>query len=346
MRRPALVAIVTTAGLLVIASPALGIRWSGIDASVLPASKSARVVSDELARKFPAQDLNTITIAARAPRTAGPELAAYEARLRTVPGITTARPPAYLGRGAWKLTLGANSDPISAAAQHTVQDVRALPAPVAVAVGGQAAEFHDQRAAIASTLPIALALLTVTTLLILWLMTNSVVLPVTSLAMNALTVAAASGLLVFIFQDGRLTGPLAYTSQGGIEQTDFLVFAALVFALSTDYGVLVLTRIKETRDRGLGDREAVAVGLEHTGRIVTLAAVLLAVAIGAFGTSKVVFLKEVGLGTAVAVLIDAFIVRTALVPSLERSQHEQGATASDPTSRRDRSTAPSSLTEP
>jgi RND superfamily putative drug exporter len=316
MRRPALVVVVTTAGLLVIASPALHIRWSGIDASVLPTSKSARVVSDELARAFPAQDLNTLTVAATAPGAAGPELAVYEARLRTVPGITTVRPPAYLGRGVWELTLGANSDPISAAAQRTVQDVRAVDAPTAVAVGGQAAEFHDQRAAIASTLPVALALLAVTTLLILWLMTGSVVLPVTSLALNALTVAAATGLLVFIFQDGRLTGPLAYTSQGGIEQNDFLVFAALVFALSTDYGVLVLTRIKEARDRGLGDREAVAVGLEHTGRLVTRAAVLLAVAIGAFGTSKVVFLKEVGLGTAAAVLIDAFIVRTALVPSL------------------------------
>jgi RND superfamily putative drug exporter len=316
MRRPALVAVVTAAGLLVIASPVLGIRWSGIDASVLPAGKSARVVSDQLARKFPAQDLNAITIAATAPRTAGPELAAYEARLRTVPGITTVRPPVYLGRGVWELTAGATSDPISAAAQRTVQDVRMLRAPLAVAVGGHAAEFHDQKAAIASTLPVALVLLAVTTLVILWLMTGSVVLPVLSLAMNALTVAAASGLLVFIFQDGRLTGPLSYTSQGGIEQTDFLVFAALVFALSTDYGVLVLTRIKEAWDRRLGAREAVAVGLEHSGRIVTLAAILLAVAIGAFGTSKVVFLKEVGLGTAVAVLIDAFIVRTALVPSL------------------------------
>jgi RND superfamily putative drug exporter len=316
MRRPALVAAVTTAGLLLIASPALRIRWSGIDASVLPTSKSARVVSDQLARKFPAQDLNTITIAAMAPRTAGPELAAYEARLRAVPGITTARPPAYLGRGVWELTIGANSDPISADAQRTVQDVRAVRAPIAVAVGGQAAEFHDQRAAIASSVPVALAVLTVTTLLILWLMTGSVVLPVKSLMMNAVTLAAATGLLVFIFQDGRLTGPLAYTSQGGIEQTDFLVLAALVFALSTDYGVLVLTRIKEARDAGLDDREAVAVGLEHTGRLVTAAAILLAVAIAAFGTSKVIFLKEVGLGTAAAVLIDAFIVRTALVPSL------------------------------
>jgi RND superfamily putative drug exporter len=316
MRRPALVAGVTTAGLLVVASPALHARWSGIDASILPTSKSARVVSGQLARNFPAQDLNTITIAAMAPRTAGPELAVYEARLRAVPGITTARPAAYLGRGVWELTLGANSDPISTAAQRTVRDVRAVRAPIPVAVGGPAAEFHDQRAAIASSLPVSLALLTVTTLLVLWLMTGSVVLPVKSLVMNALTLAAATGLLVFIFQDGRLTGPLAYTSQGGIEQTDFLVLAALVFALSTDYGVIVLTRIKEARDNGLDEREAVAVGLEHTGRLVTAAAILLAVAIGAFGTSKVIFLKEVGLGTALAVLIDAFIVRTALVPSL------------------------------
>jgi RND superfamily putative drug exporter len=316
MRRPALVAAVTAAGLLVIASPALRTHWSGIDASVLPTSKSARVVSDQLARNFPAQDLNTITIAARAPRTAEPELAAYEARVRNVPGITTVQPPAYLGRGVWELTPGANGDPISAGAQRAVHDVRALRAPIAVAVGGPAAEFHDQRAALASSLPVALALLVLTTLLILWLMTGSVVLPVKALAMNALTVAAATGLLVLIFQDGRLTGPLAYTSQGGIEQTDFLVLAALVFALSTDYGVLVLTRIKEARDRGLDDREAVAVGLEHTGRLVTAAAILLAVAIGAFGTSNVIFLKEVGLGTAIAVLIDAFIVRTLLVPSL------------------------------
>lgn len=316
MRRPALVAAVTAAGLLLVASPTLGTRWSGIDASVLPTSQSARVVSDTLAREFPATDLNTITIAASAPSSAGTELAAYAARLRSIPGIVGARPAAYLGRGTWELTLGAGGDPISAAAQRTVQQVRATPAPTPVRVGGQTADFLDQRAAIAGSLPLALAVLAALTLLILWLMTGSVVLPVKALLMNALTAAAATGLLVFVFQDGRLTGPLAYTSQAGIEQTDFLVLAALVFALSTDYGVLLLTRIKEARDRGLSDREAIATGLEHTGRLVTNAAILLAVAIGAFATSNVVFLKEVGLGTAAAVLIDAFVVRTALVPSL------------------------------
>jgi RND superfamily putative drug exporter len=316
MRRPGRVALATAVVLLVAASPTLRTNWSGIDASVLPTSKSARVVSDALARDFPAQDLNTITIAASAPGTAGPQLSGYVARLRALPGVAGAQPPSYLGHGVWKLTLGASGDPISASAQHVVAAVRATTAPVAVAVGGQAADFHDQRAAIASTLPVALAVLVSVTLLILWVMTGSVVLPVKALLMNALTVAAATGLLVFVFQDGRLTGPLAYTSQGGIEQTDFLVLAAIVFALATDYGVLLLTRIKEARDGGLSDREAVATGLERTGRLVTAAAILLAVAIGAFATSKVVFLKEVGVGAAAAVLIDAFVVRALLVPSL------------------------------
>jgi RND superfamily putative drug exporter len=154
------------------------------------------------------------------------------------------------------------------------------------------------------------------TALILWLLTGSVVLPVKALAMNALTVGAATGLLVLVFQDGRLTGPLGYTSQGGLEQSDFLVLAAIAFALSTDYGVFVLTRIKEAHDLGADDREAISVGLQRSGRIVTAAAILLAVAIGAFASSQIVFLKEIGLGAVAAVLIDAFIVRSLLVPSL------------------------------
>ncbi len=154
------------------------------------------------------------------------------------------------------------------------------------------------------------------TLLVLWLMTDSVVLPIKALAMNALTVAAATGLLVLIFQDGHLRGPLSFSTQTGISQSNYLVLAAIAFALSTDYGVFLLTRIKEARDEGAPDDEAVALGLQRTGRIVTAAAILLAVAIGAFATSHVVFLKEIGLGAVAAVLIDAFIVRTLLVPAL------------------------------
>ena len=134
--------------------------------------------------------------------------------------------------------------------------------------------------------------------------------------MNALTVGSALGILTFIYQDGRLESLLGYTSNGGIEPTDFLVAAALVFALSTDYGVFLLGRIKEARASGYSEREAVAVGLEHTGAVVTAAAILLAVAIGVFSTSSISFIQQVGIATAFGVLIDAFVVRTLLVPSL------------------------------
>ena len=185
-----------------------------------------------------------------------------------------------------------------------------------VLVGGAAAEFIDQQDAIAVSLPLAVALLVALTFVVLWLMTGSIVLPIKAIVMNALTVGAALGILTLVFQDGRFESLLGYTPNGGVEPTDFLVAAALVFALSTDYGVFLLGRIKEARDGGLRDREAVAVGVERTGAVVTAAAILLAVAIGAFITSSISFIQQIGVATAAGVLIDAFIVRALLVPSL------------------------------
>jgi RND superfamily putative drug exporter len=317
MRHPGLVAAGTTALLLVIAAPALGVRWSGIDATVLPASQSARVVSDTVAREFPASSgTNPILVVASAPASARPALAGYAGRLARLPGIAGASAPVQLASGTWEIKLASPGDPISAAGQRVVQAVRALPAPVPVLVGGSAADFADQGASIAAHLPLALVILLLVTMLVLWLMTGSVILPVKTLLMNALTAAAATGILVFIFQDGRLTGLFGYTSQGGIEETDFLILAAMAFALSTDYGVFLLARISEARAPGVPEREAIAAGMQRTGRLVTSASILLAVAIGAFATSKLIFLKEVGVGVAAAVLIDAFIVRALLVPSL------------------------------
>jgi RND superfamily putative drug exporter len=317
MRNPVLVAVGTAVLLLVIASPTLGVRWSGIDATILPANRSARVVSDRVAREFPVSDnRNAILVVASAPASARPALTAYADRLAKLRGIAGASAPAQLAPGTWEIRLASPSDPISASGQRAVRAVRALPAPVPVLVGGTAAGFADQGASIAAALPLALAILLVVTVLALWLMTGSVILPVKTLLMNALTAAAATGILVFIFQDGRLTGLFGYTSQGGIEETDFLILAALAFALSTDYGVFLLARISEARAPGVPEREAIAAGMQRTGRLVTSASILLAVAIGAFATSKLIFLKEVGVGVAAAVLIDAFVVRALLVPSL------------------------------
>jgi RND superfamily putative drug exporter len=316
LRRPGVVAAATTGALVLLALPALRAHWTGVDASALPTTQSARAVADTLASEFHALDASPAVVAVRADSGAGAQLAAYAERLRSTPGVVEVSEPRNVSPGMWTISVALRGAAIDAPAQQTLARVRAIPAPFPASVGGDAAEFADQRSAISAHLPVALAVLALGTLLILWLLTGSAVLPFKALAMNALTVAAATGVLVLVFQDGRLQGPLGYTSQGGIEQSDFLVLAAIAFALSTDYGVFVLARIKEARDRGADDNEAIAIGLERSGGIVTAAAILLAVAIGAFATSDIVFLKEIGLGAVAAVLIDAFLVRSLLVPAL------------------------------
>ena len=316
MRHPGVVAALTAAALLLLATPALGIRWSGIDASVLPPGQSARTVSDAITRDFPGADSTPVILALSAPTDAGPAIDSYAAGLRRMSGVYHVSGPRDLGRHTWEIDVDARGTPITQHSQSVVTAIRAQPAPYPVAVGGATADLIDQHAATSRTLPIAIALLIVLTVSVLWLMTDSVVLPIKALLMNLLTTAATAGILVLIFQDGNLTGPLGFTKPEGIEQTDFLVLVAIVFGLSTDYGVFLLARIKEAHDGGLANADAVAVGLQRTGAIVTAAAILLAVALGAFVTSQLVFLKELGVGAAFAVLIDAFIVRALLVPAL------------------------------
>jgi RND superfamily putative drug exporter len=165
-------------------------------------------------------------------------------------------------------------------------------------------------------LPLAIAIVAIATMLILFFMTGSLVLPIKAVLMNLLTLSAAFGVLVLIFQDGRLENLLQYTSQGALESTQPVLLFAIVFGLSTDYGVYLLTRIKEAHDAGLPNSEAVATGLQRTGRIITAAALLFCVAIGAFATSQIIFIKELGIGIAAGVLVDATVVRAFLVPSL------------------------------
>jgi RND superfamily putative drug exporter len=230
--------------------------------------------------------------------------------------VRAVAPPRALNASTWQLDVLATGDPEGAAARELVHEIRTTATPYRVLVGGAAAEFVDQQDAIGSNLALGIGLLVALTMLVLWLMTGSLVLPVKAIVMNALTVGSSLGIATLVFQDGRFEDLLGYTANGGVEPTDFLVAAALVFALSTDYGVFLLGRIKEARDAGRTDREAVAVGVERTSAVVTAAAILLAVAIGAFITSSISFIQQIGIATAAGVLIDAFIVRTLLVPSL------------------------------
>jgi uncharacterized membrane protein YdfJ with MMPL/SSD domain len=316
MRRAGVVAAVTAAALIVIATPSLRVHWSGVDASVLPTSKSARALEDRVSAEIPQLDISPMVLAIDAPRGDAPQVVRYAHALSRVAGVIDVTEPSYDGHGIWQVEAVANGSAIAAPAQRALARVRDLRAPFRVAVGGEAAEFVDMKSAIGGKLPTALAILVALTLLILWVMTGSVVLPVKALIMNALTVGVATGAIVWIFQDGRLTDLLSYADQGGIEPANFLVLVAIAFALSTDYGVFLLTRIKEAHDSGIDNREAIALGLQRSGKIVTAASVLLAVAIGAFVTSRLTFLKELGVGAAAGVLVDAFVVRTLLVPSL------------------------------
>jgi uncharacterized membrane protein YdfJ with MMPL/SSD domain len=316
MRRPGRVAVATAALLIVLGLPFTSIRFTGIDAGVLPAGTGSRVVEETLRADFPANRTTPVYAVVRAPRSAAAEVRAYAAGLGALPGAAAVAEPRPVGAGVWRVDVTARGTTLSEGAKDLVRDVRARPAPFAVAVGGDTADFLDRQSSLGAHLPSALAIVAASTCLILFLMTGSVVLPVKALLMNLLSLSAAFGLLVLIFQDGRFEALLDYRSQGALESTQPVLLFALAFGLSTDYGVFLLARIKEAHDRGLETREAVAVGLERTGRIVTAAAALFCVAIGAFATSEIVFIKELGIGTALAVLIDATIVRALLVPSL------------------------------
>ena len=204
--------------------------------------------------------------------------------------------------------------PLSPASEDLVAELRALEADAPVT--GSTAGFVDLKDSLAAHLPLMLAIVVAVTLVLLFAFTGSVVLPVLQILMNLLGLSAVFGILVLIFQDGRLEGLLGYSGQSALDATQPLFLFVVAFGFSTDYGVFLLSRIKEARDRGAPTGDAVAIGLERVGRIATAAAVLFAVAIGAFVTSEMIFIKQLGLGTALAVLIDATIIRALLVPSL------------------------------
>ena len=316
MRYRVATAVVATAVLLGIGAPFLNVSFTGVDSSVLPESASARVVDETLRTEFTDADSSPVLVAVEADESDGAEVAAWARQLDGLDGVETVVPPRYLGDDLWQLDVLTTGAPLDQGTKSLVSDIRALDAPGEVLVGGTAADHVDQLATIADRIPLALLILGALTFVTLFLMTGSVVLPVKALLMNLLTVSATFGLLVMIFQWGHLEGLLDFTSVGALNSTQPVLIFALVFGLSTDYAVFLLTRIKEARDAGASDHEAVALGLQRTGRIVTAAAVLFAIALGAFATSEVVFIKQLGVGVAAAVLIDATIVRAFLVPSL------------------------------
>jgi uncharacterized membrane protein YdfJ with MMPL/SSD domain len=338
MRRPGVVALATAAALIAVASPSLKLSLTPADAHVLPTSAQPRQVAETLTREFAVDGSETITMVAHGGPSAARAAAGLAHRAQLTAGAqASVAPPRYLGRNTWEIELLPRGTDGSPANQRLLARLRALPGGAAgVAgrggvsgaagisgagvsrplVGGSTAWFVDQKAAISEHTPLTLAILALVTGGFLFLMTGSLLLPFVALAMNLLTVAVGAGLLVLVFQDGRLSSLLGFSPIGGLEESNLVLLFVVAFALSTDYGVFLFGRIKEAHDEGLPTREAVARGLERTGRLVTAAALLFCVAIGAFVSSHVFFVKQLGVGAALAVAIDATLVRALLVPAL------------------------------
>jgi RND superfamily putative drug exporter len=316
MRRPGWVATACAVCLLLVGLPAVHLHLGATDSRVLPPGSSARVVAAALADQFAADPANPVVAVVHAPDRAGPALGRYSARLARLPGVAVAQPPTRIAAGLWRIDVLAAHPPLSPASQRLIGEIHALPAPYRVALAGVAAGQYDQHLSLRSHMALALMILGVTTLIVLFTMTGSVALAIKSLLMNLLTLSAAFGILVLVFQDGRLQSLLGYTATGSLEQTNMIILFIIAFGLSTDYGVFLLARIKEAHDAGASDEVAVATGLERSGRVVSAAALLFCAAVGSLATSSIASLKEFGVGAALAVIIDATIVRALLVPAL------------------------------
>ncbi|MBO9522107.1 MAG: MMPL family transporter [Nocardioidaceae bacterium] len=313
--RPGRIALASAVALVALGAPFASIRFLPADAGVLPSSASAHQVDTALRTEFPPGRTSPLHVVIGAPA-GSPEVASLVSRLRSVPNVAAVAPARPAGPALSLVDVAPARSTYGAASRQLVHDVRDLEAPVSVEVAGDTAHWVDLRHSLGTHLPWVLLLVVASTILALFLMTGSLVLGIKAVLMNALSLSAVFGVLVLVFQDGRLEGLLSYRSTGALDATQPILLFAMAFGLATDYAVFLLSRIKEAYDGGATNETAVALGLERTGRIVTAAALLFAVAIGAFATSQIAFIKELGLGTALAVLIDASVVRGLLVPSL------------------------------
>ena len=321
MRRPVAYLVVIMVGLLAIASPFLGVKWGSVDYRVLPEEAAAHVAAERLNTEFGAETSSANVLLTDADRQ---QAAAYVADLDAVDGVTGVQPLDRSGETSlFRVFWEGNSQ--TSASQSLVEDLRDVAAPgdATALVGGLTANTVDLLDSIGEHLPWMGLLVVVVMLVLLFLAFGSVVLPVKAVVMNALSITASFGVVTWIFSDGHLEGLLGFESPGFLDATQPILMLAILFGLSMDYEVFLLSRVREQWDLTDGssmspserNTRAVATGVQKTGRIITSAALLLAVVIGAFGMSGLVFMKLIGIGMLVALLLDATVVRALLVPA-------------------------------
>ncbi|MEW2609112.1 MMPL family transporter [Streptomyces sp. NPDC047880] len=316
MRRAPVFALGTTAVLVLLGLPFLGVKFGTADDRQLPSASESHVVQQHIREGFPGSPGGGLEVLAEG-RATEAQYGAYRERIARLPDVLRVDGPLVKGDSAY-FTVLPKGEAVGDPAQRLVGELRDVDAPFRTEVTGTAAVLVDSKDAIGERLPLAAVFITIVTLLLVFLLTGSVLIPIQAVVLNALSLTAMFGAVVWVFQDGHLSGLLGFTSPGSIETTLPVLMFCVAFGLSMDYGVFLLSRIKEEYDH-TGDHDAsVRHGLQRTGGLITAAAVILAVVMVAIGTSRVTNTKMLGLGIALAVLMDAMIVRSLLVPAVMR----------------------------
>jgi uncharacterized membrane protein YdfJ with MMPL/SSD domain len=319
MRRPIAVALGSSVLLLAVSLPLFSANLTGPNTEDMPRDLPAYEVTKRIEASYGRAIAQGITVTVQG-GASDAQLRRLGRRIETIDGIGRGSPFARASNHTAYANFEPEGAPVAASSQDAVNELRSLAAPqgAELLVSGNTARFIDEKQSLIDHAPVVAVIVAGATLVLLFLLTGSILLPVKTLLMNAITLAATLGILVLSFQEGWLKAPLDYSGPEAIEINTLAFLVAIVFGLATDYAVLVMARIKEQHDRGATNEEAVATGIARTGRVVTAAAVLIAVVFMSFAVSSSFLMKQVALGQAVGVLVDATIVRALLVPALMR----------------------------
>ncbi|MGB8207565.1 MAG: MMPL family transporter [Mycobacterium sp.] len=340
MRHAVLIGAAIVAVLLLLGAPFLGVKWGFPDDRMLPSSSSARQVGDELRDEFAVDPLTNINVVLpHADGVSVADLSRYSAELSKVPGVTSAcspggtfvdgslagppSAPTGIKDGSAFLTVSSTAPLFSDASASQLDRLHAVPTPAdrTVQFGGLAQSSHDSVHAITSRLALVLGIIAGITLVLMFLLTGSVVLPVKAVLLNVLSLTAAFGAMVWVFQEGHL-GALGSSVTGTLEVNLPMLLFCIAFGLSMDYEVFLISRIREywlASDRTpAANNESVALGVARTGRVITAAALLMSISFGALMAAQVSNMRMLGLGLTLAVLVDATLVRMLLVPAFMR----------------------------
>jgi RND superfamily putative drug exporter len=318
MKRPVAAVVLSLVILGVMAAPIANIKFSQGDSRILPADNKAAVATALQAERFAGQTGNPIEIIIRNGSDKLDEINTYVAKVAKVQGIVAVLPPETIGKDV-RVVAYQEMLPRTPDSQAMIHNVRDVDSPAGTLVGGAAADYTDSQDGISRILPWALGWVMLSVLVLIFIFTGSIILPIKAVLLNFLSLGATMGALTWVFIDGNLQWLVgSFTVTGTLDTSIVILIAVVVFGLSMDYELFLLSRIREEHLSGKSNVESVAVGLQRSARIITAAALLLAVVFASFITSGVTSVKTMGFGVALAVLLDATIVRGLLVPALMR----------------------------